>query len=59
MAGMLSYETKYESEDDDEIINELNLEDELDGAGLTLNGECALCCDSISVALRLQRQQTQ
>lgn len=37
---MLGYDPKYESEDDDEIINELNLDDELDGAsGLTLNGE--------------------
>lgn len=40
MAGMLGYDPKYESEDDDDIINELNLDDELDGAsGLTLNGE--------------------
>lgn len=41
MAGMLSFEPKYEDElSDDEIINELNLDDELDGAGvLTLNGE--------------------
>lgn len=38
MAGILSYEPKYDDdEDEDEIINELNL-DELDG-GLTLNGE--------------------
>lgn len=37
---MLGYDPKYESEDDDDIINELNLDDELDGAsGLTLNGE--------------------
>lgn len=34
---MLSYEQKYESDDDDELIKELNLEDELDGG--TLNGE--------------------
>lgn len=42
MAGMLSFEPKYDDDvsDGDEIINELNLEDELDGAGLlTLNGE--------------------
>lgn len=41
MAGMMTYEPKYESDnDDDEIINELNLDDELDGVGgLTLNGE--------------------
>lgn len=41
MAGMLSFEPKYDDDvSDDEIINELNLEDELDGAGLlTLNGE--------------------
>jgi hypothetical protein len=41
MAGMMTYEPKYESDnDDDEIVNELNLDDELDGVGgLTLNGE--------------------
>lgn len=41
MAGILSFEPKYDDDvSDDEIINELNLEDELDGAGLlTLNGE--------------------
>lgn len=39
MAAMLGYDPKYESEDEDELINELNLDDELDGAGLTLNGE--------------------
>lgn len=40
MAGILSYEPKYESDEEDEIINELNLDDEIDGAGgLTLNGE--------------------
>lgn len=38
MAGILSYEPKYDDdEDEDELINELHL-DELDG-GLTLNGE--------------------
>lgn len=40
MAGILSYEPKYESDnDEDDLINELNLDDEIDGAGLTLNGE--------------------
>lgn len=40
MAGILSYEPKFESDEDDEIINELHLEDETDGAsGLTLNGK--------------------
>jgi hypothetical protein len=41
MAGIVPYEPKYDLEsDDEEILNELNLDDELDGAsGLTLNGE--------------------
>lgn len=40
MAGILNYEPKYESDEEDEIINELNIDDEIDGAGgLTLNGE--------------------
>lgn len=41
MAGMTGFESKYDiSDDDEEILNELNLEDELDGASaLTLNGE--------------------
>lgn len=39
MAGILSFEPKYESDNDDDLINELNLEDEIDGAGLTLNGQ--------------------
>jgi hypothetical protein len=41
MAGMMTYDAKYESDnDDDEIEKELNLDDELDGVGgLTLNGE--------------------
>lgn len=40
---MATYDPKsYDSEEEDEIINELTLDDELDGAagvGLTLNGE--------------------
>lgn len=40
MAGILNYEPKYESDEEDEIINELNIDDEIDGAGgLTLNGD--------------------
>lgn len=39
MAGIMSFEPRYESDDDEEIINELNIDDELDGGGLTLNGE--------------------
>jgi hypothetical protein len=41
MAGIAGFEPKYDiSDDDEEILNELNLDDELDGAGgLTLNGE--------------------
>lgn len=41
MAGILSFEPKYDDDvSDDEIINALNIDDELDGAGLlTLNGE--------------------
>lgn len=53
MAGILSYEPKYESDDEDEIINELNLEDEIDGAGgLTLNGEF-LCFVRLDVVFLL------
>lgn len=44
MAGIVGFEPKYDiniSDDDEEILNELNIDDELDGAsgGLTLNGE--------------------
>lgn len=51
MAGMMTYEPKYESDCEDEI-NELNLDDELDGAALTLNGEYCIfilsICDGVN-----------